>query len=89
MPKGCEARIYCVPHRVNAADDELTITAPKILTKPWKTTRVYFRQRLRRVDILEGTCLEGYFKPAVDKDGYQIFEPVPHDVGGNRIPPKN
>ena len=43
----------------------------------------------RRVDIVEGTCLEGYFKPAVDKDGYQIFEPIPHDVGGNRIPPKN
>ena len=69
--------------------DELTITAPKILTKPWKTTRVFFRQRLRRVDIVEGTCLEGYFKPAVDKDGYAIFEPIPHDVGGNRIPPRN
>ncbi|MDB5809194.1 MAG: hypothetical protein JWN94_1316 [Betaproteobacteria bacterium] len=69
--------------------DELTITAPKVLTKPWKTTRIFFRQRLRRVDIVEGTCLEGYFKPAVDKDGYEIFEPIPHDVGGNRIPPKN
>jgi hypothetical protein len=69
--------------------DELTITAPKVLTKPWKTTRVFFRQRLRRVDIVEGTCLEGYFKPGVDKDGYAIFEPIPHDVGGNRIPPKN
>ena len=69
--------------------DELTIMAPKVLTKPWKTTRVYFRQRLRRVDIVEGTCLEGYFKPGVDKDGYSIFEPIPHDVGGNRVPPKN
>jgi hypothetical protein len=69
--------------------DELTVTAPKILTKPWKTTRVFFRQRLRRVDIVEGTCLEGYFKQAVDKEGYSIFEPIPHDVGGNRIPPKN
>ena len=47
------------------------------------------RQRLRRVDIVEGTCLEGYFKPGVDKDGYSIFEPIPHDVGGNRVPPKN
>lgn len=68
--------------------DELTITAPKVLTKPWKTTRIFFRQRLRRVDIVEGVCLEGYFAPGVDKDGYSIFVPVPHDVGGNRIPPQ-
>jgi hypothetical protein len=67
---------------------DLEITAPKVLTKPWKTTRIYFRQRARMYEIVEGVCLEGYFKPGVDKDGYAIFIPVAHDVGGNRVPPK-
>jgi hypothetical protein len=67
---------------------DLEITAPKVLTKPWKTTRIYFRQRARMYDIVEGVCLEGYFRPGVDKNGYDIFIPVQHDVGGNRVPPK-
>jgi hypothetical protein len=67
---------------------ELEITAPKVLTKPWKTTRIYFRQRARKFDIVEGVCLEGYFAPSTDKDGNAIFVPVRHDVGGNRVPPE-
>jgi len=67
---------------------DLEITAPKVLTKPWKTTRIYFRQRARKFDIVEGVCLEGYFGPGTDKDGNAIFVPVQHDVGGNRVPPK-
>jgi hypothetical protein len=59
-----------------------------VLTKPWKTTRIYFRQRARLYDIVEGVCLEGYFKGGVDMDGYAIYIPVAHDVGGNRVPPK-
>ena len=45
-------------------------------------------QAAREADIVEGVCLEGYFKPGVDKDGYAIYIPIPHDVGGNRVPPK-
>jgi hypothetical protein len=67
---------------------DLEITAPKVLTQPWKTTRIFFRQRARMYDIVEGVCLEGYFKPGVDKDGNAIYIPVQHDVGGNRVPPK-
>ena len=67
---------------------DLEITAPKVLTQTWKTTRIYFRQRARMYDIVEGVCLEGYFRPGVDKDGYEIYIPIPHDVGGNRVPPK-
>jgi hypothetical protein len=67
---------------------DLEITAPKVLTQPWKTTRIFFRQRARMYDIVEGVCMEGYFRPATDKDGYAIFVPIPHDVGGNRVPPK-
>ena len=68
--------------------DDLEIIAPKVLTKPWKTTRIFFRQRARKFDIVEGTCEEGYYAPKVDKDGWSIFERIEHDIGGNRIPPK-
>ena len=68
--------------------DDLEIIAPKVLTKPWKTTRVYFRQRARKYDIVEGVCLEGSFAQRTDEDGYATLEPIRYDVGGNRIPPK-
>ena len=67
---------------------ELEITAPKVMTKPWKTTRIFFRQRARLYDIVEGVCLEGYFRPDKDKHGNEIFVPIQHSVGGNRAPPK-
>lgn len=67
---------------------DLEITAPNVLTKPWKTTRTYFRQRAQKYDIVEGVCLEGYFAPKTDKNGFAVYVPVQHDVGGNRIPPK-
>jgi hypothetical protein len=68
-------------------EDELEITAPHVLTKPWKTTRLFFRQRAHKFDIIEGVCLQGSFKPAKDKDGFDVYEPIPMDIGGNRIPP--
>jgi hypothetical protein len=67
---------------------DLEITAPKVLTKPWKTTRIFFRQRAQIYDIVEGVCQEGYFRPAKDKFGNEIFVPIEHAVGGNRVPPK-
>jgi hypothetical protein len=72
----------------NELHDEIEVIAPKVLTKPWKTTRIYFRQRARKYDIVEGVCLEGYFAPGKDKQGNDIYVPVQHDVGGNRIPPQ-
>lgn len=82
-----------ITERIHLADKDvlhvdLEITAPKVLTRPWKTTRIFFRQRARLYDIVEGVCLEGYFKPGVDQDGYAVYLPVQHDVGGNRVPPK-
>jgi hypothetical protein len=67
---------------------DLEITAPKVMTKPYKTTRIFFRQRGRIYDIVEGVCSEGYFKPGIDKYGNDIFIRADHAVGGNRIPPK-
>jgi hypothetical protein len=67
--------------------DDLEITAPKILTAPWKTTRIYFRQRARKFDIVEGVCIQGEYSERVDQDGNAVFVPMPHQVGGNLVAP--
>jgi hypothetical protein len=56
--------------------DELEITANKILTKPWRTTRKYSRQRAQKYDIAEGVCDQGMYIDALDKNGNSIFVPV-------------
>jgi hypothetical protein len=56
--------------------DDLVITANKVLTKPWSTTRKYYRQRARKFDIAEGVCDQGSFTEAVDKNGNSIFAPI-------------
>ena len=56
--------------------DDLAITAGKLLSKPWRTTRKYFRQRAQKYDIAEGVCAQGSFTEAVDKNGNAIFAPV-------------
>ena len=68
--------------------DDIEIIAPNVLTKSWKTTRIFFRQRARKYDIVEGVCLEGSFSPSKDQRSNDIFVPVQYDVGGNRIPPQ-
>ena len=81
-------RIHIDPKNKDTLVFEMEITAPKVLTKPWKTTRFWSRQRAQKYDIVEGICMEGYFRPAKDKWGNDVFEKLEHDVGGNRIPPK-
>jgi hypothetical protein len=56
--------------------DDLEITANKLLSKPWHTTRKYYRQRAQKYDIVEGVCTQGSFTEAVDKHGNSIFAPV-------------
>ncbi len=53
--------------------DDLTITAPHVFTKPWSTSRIYYRQRAHKFDMVEGECLEDIYTPDVDKDGNHIF----------------
>ena len=65
----------------------LKVIAPHVLTKEYETTRIWFRQRARKFDIVEGVCQEGWYAPRIDKDGWHVWVPQPHDVGGNRIPP--
>jgi hypothetical protein len=56
--------------------DELEIHADKVLSKPWRTTRKYYRQRGEKFEIIEGVCTQGRFTDAVDKNGNSIFAPV-------------
>jgi len=67
--------------------DDLEIIAPKILTAPWKTTRIYFRQRARKFDIVEGVCIQGNYAERQDKDGNAVFVPMEHQPGGNLVAP--
>jgi len=66
--------------------DDLEITAPHVLTKPWKTTRIFYRQRKQKYDIVEGVCLEGSFKHTTDKNGNAILEPLAYDSQGTPVP---
>ena len=66
---------------------ELEITAPKVLTKPWKTTRIFFRQRARKYDIVEGVCVQGDYAERIDQDGDHVFVPVKKTIWGNIVAP--
>jgi hypothetical protein len=61
--------------------DELDINASKLLTKPWRTTRKYYRRRAQKYDIAEGVCAQGSFTDAVEKNGNAIFAPVKFHKG--------
>jgi hypothetical protein len=65
--------------------DDLEISAPHVLSRPWKTTRIYYRQRARKYEILEGVCLQGSFTEGTDTDGNASFVPAPQ-VDGNPKP---
>jgi hypothetical protein len=67
--------------------DELEIVAPRVLSAPWKTTRIYFRQRARKYDIVEGVCLQGGMAARQDDHGNWIYVPIPQE-DGNPLPPK-
>ncbi len=66
--------------------DDLTITAPHVLDRPWTTSRYYFRQRARKYDIVEGVCLQGSFSEGKDADGHAVFVPAPQTEDGNLAP---
>ena len=67
---------------------DLEIFAPNVLTKSWKTTRKYFRQRARKFEFVEGVCLEGNFSERLDKDGNHVFVEIQRHPWGNIIPQK-
>ena len=56
-------------------EDTLVITAPKVLTRPWTTTRTYKRLRGPKNDIMEAQCVRGNYDEGVDADGDATFVP--------------
>ena len=66
--------------------DDLEINAPHVLTRTWKTTRFFFRQRARKYSIAEGVCLQGNFSEGKDSAGHAIFVPVPQTDAGIWLP---
>jgi hypothetical protein len=82
-----------VIERIHLADkdvlhDDLQIFAPNILTKPWTTTRIFFRQRARKYDIVEGVCVHGDYSEKIDADGNHVFVPIAKTEWGNLVSPK-
>jgi hypothetical protein len=67
--------------------DDIEVIAPRVMTRPWKTSRTYFRQRARQYDIVEGECLQGSFTEKRDDGGFAVFVPAPQTAGGNLLPP--
>jgi hypothetical protein len=67
--------------------DDLTITAPKVLTEPWRTRRLYNRQRDPASEIVEGVCLQGRYLEGKDADGHAAFIPLPAGQDGAPAPP--
>lgn len=77
--------------RLTAPDtlsDDLTIFAPKVLTGPWKTTRIFHRLRARSAEIVEGVCLQGRFAEGLDDRGDAVFKPIEFSADGAPMPPK-
>ena len=61
--------------------DELEITAPHVLTRPWKTVRLFHRATGPNSDIEEGVCLQGDFSEGKDENGDAAFVPLAQDTG--------
>ncbi len=67
--------------------DDILVTAPHMLEKPWAYTRKFKRHRGADADIVEASCRQGDFVEQHDAEGNAIFAPLPHDVGGAPLPP--
>jgi hypothetical protein len=65
------------------------VTAPHVLTRPWRTIRSWTRKRDRKFDIVEASCRQGDFLEDTDADGFAVFTPIPKDEGGAPLPPTN
>jgi hypothetical protein len=67
----------------NVLQDDLEITAPKVLTTTWKTTRLYRRYPERKFEITEGECAQEDLSPGKDQFGNDIFVSTPQNPDGS------
>ena len=74
-------RIHLIKPDVMA--DDMEITAPKILTTTWKTTRLFRRYPERHYEITEGECQQEDLVPGKDKYGNDIFVLHPQNADGS------
>jgi hypothetical protein len=74
-------RLYLA--KPNVLNDNLEITAPKVLTTTWKTTRIFRRYPERHYEITEGECAEEDLSAAKDEFGNDIFIPAPQGPYGS------
>ncbi len=57
-------------------ENTITITAPKVLTKSWTSTRTYSRRPGPENSIAEAQCVRGNYTEGLDKDGNATFIPA-------------
>jgi hypothetical protein len=74
-------RLYLA--KPNVLHDDLEITAPKVLTAPWKTTRIFRRYPDRHYEIIEGECEQEDLVPGKDQHGNDIFVSHPQNPDGS------
>ncbi|CAN5187953.1 hypothetical protein BH10PSE13_BH10PSE13_10430 [soil metagenome] len=80
-----EERITLVD--ANSLRWDITVHAPKVLSRPWTSTRTFARHRERAFDPIESSCRQGDFLDDVDAKGNAIYTPIPKDAGGAPVPP--
>ena len=66
----------------NVMHDDLEITAPKVLTTTWKTTRIFRRYPDRHFEIAEGECEQEDLLPGKDEHGNDIYVSNPQGAYG-------
>src|SRR5215831_21078513 len=74
-------RLYLT--KPNVLHDDLEIMAPKVLTAPWKTTRIFRRYPDRHYEIIEGECEQEDLVPGKDQYGNDIFVSHPQRPDGS------
>jgi hypothetical protein len=67
----------------NVLYDDLEITAAKVLTASWKTTRIFRRYPERHYEVTEGECAQEDLVPGKDPFGNDIFVPNPQNPDGS------
>jgi hypothetical protein len=63
--------------------DDMEITAPKVLTRTWQTTRLFRRYPTRHFEIIEGECAQEDLVPGKDQYGNDVFVPNPQNADGS------
>jgi hypothetical protein len=66
----------------NVLADDMEISAPKVLSTTWKTTRIFRRFPDRHYEITEGECEQEDLLPGKDQFGNDIFVSNPQGAYG-------